>query len=212
MAHDERLKERIEAAQHWLHETRERYWEAAHDVKELERFRHGDGSLEDLEHFQKRRAREKARRDNREDLKDHLTKKVTALEATLKNRKEARAERRGSIYDKDGTAIVIFDGVPVVESAAYWLKLSREAGWPGRLVSGYRDPEYSESLCQNMCGAPSCPGRCAGRASGHSQRTYPGPCVDVSEYGQFEQIQWQIGSPLKNDLPIDPVHFSPTGH
>lgn len=212
MPHDEHLKERIRAAHHWLKEARERYWDSAHEVKDMERFKHDDGSLEDLDHFHKRRALEKDRRDHREQIKDHLAKKVKGLEHQLNQRQEARAERRDDRFDVHGTDIVSFDGVAVVESAAYWLKKSRAAGWAGVLVSGYRTPEYSEQLCYQMCGHPTCPGRCAGRASGHSQRTYPGPCVDVSEYGQFEAIQFRIGSPLRNDLPIDPVHFSVSGH
>lgn len=95
-----------------------------------------------------------------------------------------------------------------------WLERSVNRGWDGELSSGYRSPEYSDSLCRAMCGAPSCPGRCAGRASNHSQVGPPNwGAIDVfPDYVKFEQIQKAIGSPLKNELDSrDPVHFSYTG-
>lgn len=94
-----------------------------------------------------------------------------------------------------------------------WLQRSVNKGWDGNISSGYRSPEYSDSLCRAMCGAPSCPGRCAGRASNHSQTGPPNwGAVDVSpQYVKFGQIQRELGSPLKNDLPIDRVHYSYTG-
>lgn len=94
-----------------------------------------------------------------------------------------------------------------------WLQKSVDNGWNGQLNSGWRSPAYSESLCMNMCGAPSCPGMCAGRASNHSQIGPPNwGAIDVQEYVKFGQIQKEIGSPMFNALgPADPVHFSPTG-
>lgn len=94
-----------------------------------------------------------------------------------------------------------------------WLLRSRNAGWTGTVVSGYRSPEYSESLCRAMCGAPTCSGRCAGRGSNHSQTGPPNwGAIDVSDYTNFGRIQSRIGSPLHNSLgSADPVHFSYTG-
>lgn len=96
-----------------------------------------------------------------------------------------------------------------------WLEKSRAAGWTGVVVSGVRTPEYSESLCFNMCGAPSCPGRCAGRASNHNMtpdQGYPYGALDVSDYYRFAAVQVDIGSPLRNALGAqDPVHFSVSG-
>jgi hypothetical protein len=96
-----------------------------------------------------------------------------------------------------------------------WLDKSRAAGWSGVVVSGVRTPEYSEQLCYNMCGAPSCPGRCAGRASNHNMTAdqgYPYGALDVSDYYNFGAIQKRIGSPLINVLGAqDPVHFSVSG-
>lgn len=94
-----------------------------------------------------------------------------------------------------------------------WLEKSVKKGWDGRLNSGWRDPAYSESLCYAMCGAPSCPGMCAGKASNHAQIGPPNwGAIDVQQWQTFGRIQKEIGSPLFNALgPADPVHFSPTG-
>jgi hypothetical protein len=95
-----------------------------------------------------------------------------------------------------------------------WLDKSRNAGWSGVVVSGVRTPAYSEQLCYNICGRPSCPGLCAGRNSNHNATTgdYPQGAIDITDYYNFASIQRRIGSPLKNDLPHDRVHFSVSGH
>src|SRR5688572_6340709 len=46
-----------------------------------------------------------------------------------------------------------YDGVPVANVAIPYLQWAREHGWQGKLVSGWRDPNYSRSLCIRMCGA-----------------------------------------------------------
>lgn len=87
------------------------------------------------------------------------------------------------------------------------------------VVSGFRTPEYSESLCYAMCGSPTCPGRCAGRGTNHACPPN-GTCTeslhngaeDVTNYYEFASTAKRVGSLLKNDLPSDPVHFSYTGH
>lgn len=110
------------------------------------------------------------------------------------------------------SGVTTFDGRQVASWIAYWLQKSRDAGWQGSVNSGWRDPIYSEQLCLAMCGAPSCPGRCAGRSSNHSGSVYPAGAVDVSDYYRFAEIQRRIGSPLINRLGAqDPVHFSVSG-
>ena len=116
---------------------------------------------------------------------------------------------------KIGTAI--FDGVTV---AAYFppiLTWCREHGWKGRVVSGYRTPAYSEHLCELMCGAPTCAGRCAGRTTNHAgldPNAIPCGAVDVTDYVNFARVV--AGCPIKpriwNALPSDRVHFSPRGN
>lgn len=115
--------------------------------------------------------------------------------------------------------VVQFDGVPVAAWLVPHLKWARDTGlagqrWHGQLVSGWRDPAYSESLCKRMCGAPSCPGRCAGRSSHHSGSVSPAGAVDVSDYIRFGRIiRRSPHTPaIFNSLPIDPVHFSATGN
>jgi hypothetical protein len=106
-----------------------------------------------------------------------------------------------------------FDGKQVANWIIPWLEKSRRAGWRGYVVSGYRSPSYSTSLCYAMCGAPSCPGRCAGANSNHAGSSYPGGAIDVTDYYNFAVVQRQIGSPLQNRIgPSDLVHFSHNGY
>lgn len=99
-------------------------------------------------------------------------------------------------------------------SITNWLQKSVDKGWDGRLTSGFRTPAYSESLCYILCNQPSCPGKCAGRSSNHSQIGPPNwGAIDVADYDKFGRIQKEIGSPLHNSLGAqDPVHFSYTGN
>ena len=196
------LKQDLKEAKKWLDEAQERYWGAKSNYKDLER---EDG--ESAEHFKARKAKLKARVERREEIKDTLAKKVDAIKKAIDKKQENKPPANASGF-------ALFDGKNVPAWMVPWLQKSRQSGWTGVVVSGVRTPEYSEQLCYNMCGAPSCPGRCAGRASNHNMSAnqgYPYGAIDVSDYTRFESIQWQIGSPLKNDLPIDPVHFSVSG-
>lgn len=106
----------------------------------------------------------------------------------------------------------VFDGKPVAKWIIPWLERSRKAGWKGVVTSGYRTPAYSTSLCIDRCGAPTCPGTCGGASSNHSGKKYPAGAVDVTDEVTFASVQRRIGSPLRNDLPADRVHFSVSGH
>jgi len=112
------------------------------------------------------------------------------------------------------SGVTTYDGVHVAEVAVPILQWCRAHGWRGRLVSGYRSPAYSQSLCYAMCGAPRCPGKCAGTSSNHVGTTASRFAVDVSDYYNFASVVRRC--PLKphiyNNLPSDPVHFSPTGN
>jgi hypothetical protein len=107
-----------------------------------------------------------------------------------------------------------FDGVPVAKWLVPYLKWARSHGWQGKLVSGYRSPAYSDSLCRKMCGAPSCPGLCAGRASNHSGSSVGHGALDVSDYFKFGEViaKCPLSPRIFNDLPRDRVHFSANGH
>lgn len=94
-----------------------------------------------------------------------------------------------------------------------WLGRFAELGWDGQLYSGWRSPEYSESLCYDMCNAPSCPGLCAGKNSNHSQTGPPNwGAVDVVDWQTFQSCNNAVGGPFRNDLPNDRVHRSVTGY
>lgn len=124
--------------------------------------------------------------------------------------------RQQLLYSYVAPGVVRFDGVPVAKVAVKYLLFARAHGWAGRLNSGWRDPAYSESLCFRMCGAPSCPGRCAGRSSNHAGKTSSQFAVDVSDYVKFGQLMARKDAPhdprIYNALGAqDPVHFSPSG-
>ncbi|MDQ3964355.1 MAG: hypothetical protein M3277_10655 [Actinomycetota bacterium] len=111
--------------------------------------------------------------------------------------------------------VAIFEEDQVASWMVKFLKKSRASGWDGQLISGFRSPQFSESLCLDMCGQPSCPGRCAGKNSNHSGLIHPAGAIDVSpeSAAEFASIQRRIGSPLRNDMPTtDPNHFSISGH
>lgn len=112
------------------------------------------------------------------------------------------------------TGVGRYDGVPVAAWIIPYLQWARENGWHGRLVSGWRDPAYSESLCYRICGRPSCSGTCAGRNSNHSGSAKPHGAVDVSDYIKFAQViqHCPLSPKLFNALPRDRVHFSASGN
>lgn len=111
----------------------------------------------------------------------------------------------------DGRTVAAYF-VPVLN----WARYTGHNGlkWHGVVVSGYRTPAYSEHLCYVMCGAPTCAGRCAGRNTNHAWTEPPRGAIDVSDYQRFGFLMQfcPIKPHIFNDLPIDRVHFSPTGH
>lgn len=107
-----------------------------------------------------------------------------------------------------------FDGVSVANWFIPYLQWARANGWKGKLVSGHRDPAYSESLCFKMCGAASCSGTCAGKSSNHSGVKKPQGAIDVTDEANFAALMKRCPflPHIFNDLPADRVHFSATGH
>lgn len=98
---------------------------------------------------------------------------------------------------------------------------ARNAGrWHGVVISGYRSPAFSEELCLNMCGAPSCPGRCAGRSTNHAcppsgRGVFPEGAVDVTGYTELRAYCERNAPQLKGGgqvLPADLPHFSHNGN
>jgi hypothetical protein len=128
--------------------------------------------------------------------------KANALKRLIRNRRP--------VVGKKG--LVWLDGKMVASWIADDLKKARANGWKGYVVSGYRDPAYSESLCRSMCGRPSCAGTCAGRSSRHSGIFYPNGAADVTDWANLWQIARRLGLRIRNDLPRDRVHASSDGH
>lgn len=138
-----------------------------------------------------------------------VTSRGTVLRGIARRKQHNAFHWRSYLKPGVGT----FDGVRVAKCAIPILRWCRAHDWGGHLVSGYRSPAYSEHLCYAMCGRPSCPGKCAGRASNHSGNSPVRFAVDVSDYATFKNVVARC--PLKphihNNLPVDPVHFSPSG-
>jgi hypothetical protein len=116
--------------------------------------------------------------------------------------------------------LVWLDGKQVPAWIANHLKAARAQNlWNGYVISGYRTPAYSETLCYNICGAPSCPGLCAGRNTNHAcppdgvAEPYKG-AVDLSDPAGFQVYCRRNGNPLIGNgerLPHDRPHFSRSG-
>lgn len=150
------------------------------------------------------------RNPRRARLKSHRTRIRRGLKRRYVRRREVA---RNHIRAVRTSGVGYFDGKPVAKWIIPYLEWARRNGWQGRLVSGWRDPRYSEHLCYMMCGHPTCSGRCAGRGSAHSQSTYLAGAVDVSDYIRFGQLMARcpLTPHLVNHLPIDRVHYSVSG-
>jgi hypothetical protein len=90
------------------------------------------------------------------------------------------------------------------------LDWASQHGWSGTVTSGYRD--YQQQAAINASGAYSAP---AGK-SNHESTQYPGGAVDVSDPSQLIEVLKGYTGPYKlvgGVLgPVDPEHFSATGH
>lgn len=135
----------------------------------------------------------------------------TMIDRGKARRRKQQAEARRPL---PAMGVSLFDGRKAANAAIPHMEFARAHGWEGWLVSGWRDPDFSESLCMDMCGHPSCPGKCAGKASNHVGRTPDRFAIDVAFWEQFGEIVKR--SPhqprIFNDLPKDRVHYSPNGH
>lgn len=136
---------------------------------------------------------------------------------TVKRGKERRAAHNRAWLRSHASALstTTFDGVRVARWMVPYLKWARAHGWKGWLVSGFRDPAYSEGLCYRMCGAPRCPGKCAGKSSRHCGKNKPEGALDVAHYVEFGRLMRQcpLSPHIFNGLGAqDPVHFSVQGN
>jgi len=158
-----------------------------------------------------RSARRVAQRANAQAQRD--LRAIHRLRAERKQKNLAARllrHRRSAGKAADGGQLYWFDGVRVRAEVYPNLVWARKRGrWKGRVMSGYRTPWYSTSLCYGLCGHPSCSGTCAGAGSNHVRIA-----LDVTDYITFGQEMrvCPVGIRIFNDLPRDGVHFSPNGH
>lgn len=156
----------------------------------------------------------RALRSYRESLR--LSRKVDATEETLRKRAEKKLEflhDNPPGPDPDGDGLMRVDGVLVsVGIGKEVLRIRKKGVWKGHLVSGFRTPAHSTSLCMAMCGAPQCPGKCAGAASRHAQKGGRNGAVDLTDFITFARECVRNDSWLENHLPRDLVHFSDIGN
>jgi hypothetical protein len=114
--------------------------------------------------------------------------------------------------------VTTWGGKTVANCAVAYLNYAKAHGWQGGVNSGWRAPWYSEQLCYQMCGAPRCPGKCAGTASNHVGNTCDRFAIDVSDYTTVGRLMASMPNPphgrrIFNALGArDPVHFSPSGN
>jgi hypothetical protein len=95
---------------------------------------------------------------------------TTGMSRRSQQRRKARQNRRAG---RRTTGVGTFDGKPCANWLIPYLTWAREKGWRGGLNSGYRSPAYSQHLCYQICGRPTCAGRCAGTTSNHTNSTKP---------------------------------------
>jgi hypothetical protein len=153
-------------------------------------------------------------------LRDPRSRKYSQNGAVARGiaRRTAHRARQAAAARRPG--VTKYDGVPCANWLVPYLNWARDTGhngvkWMGTLTSGFRDPVLSEHLCRAMCGAPQCPGKCAGRSSNHSGKVSPKGALDVSDYVTFGELMphCPLTPKLQNQLgAADPVHFSATGH
>ncbi len=137
-----------------------------------------------------------------------------ALNTTTFAQALAAAQSPSGGADAAGTVVPQAAWNPQQKPIAAWiapiLQWASERGWTGTVTSGYRT--YDEQAAINASGAYSAP---AGK-SNHESATYPGGAVDVTEPGQLMSVLQGYTGPLKlmgGVLgPVDPEHFSATGH
>ncbi|HEY5708594.1 MAG TPA: hypothetical protein VIS51_04300 [Solirubrobacterales bacterium] len=144
-----------------------------------------------------------------------LSRKIDETEEILRKRAEKKIawlKDHPPKLDADGDGLIQIDGKQVATAVGKEVLRIRAGGrWKGFVVSGYRTPEHSEQLCMNMCGAPRCPGLCAGRSTNHARKGGRNGAVDLTDFLTFAAECNRLDSWLENHLPRDLVHFSDVG-
>lgn len=145
-----------------------------------------------------------------------LGRTIDHTQAVLHRRAEQKLawlRKHPAPLDPDGDDLIQIDGKQVAEQVGREVLRIRAGGrWSGYIVSGYRTPAYSQQLCYQICGRPSCPGLCAGTSSNHTRKGGRNGAVDLTDYLTFAAECRRLGSWLENHLPRDLVHFSDSGN
>lgn len=148
-----------------------------------------------------------------------LSKPAMIARGLARRRAHNKAWQKSHNTGVKTTGVTTYDGRTVAAWFVPYMNWARHVGhlgyrWRGGLVSGFRDPAYSEHLCYLRCGRPRCPGTCAGRYSHHSQYIKPAGAIDVSDYLRFGWLMQfcPLRPRIYNILPYDRVHFSSTGN
>lgn len=163
----------------------------------------------------RRRKLERLQKDWRGILKRRRQKK----EKWLKQHQPSFTEGRWPTFDGQEVAPWMVGLAPSKTRSGKvvtrnWLQEIRGRGWGGQLISGIRTKAHSVELCFQICGAPSCSGRCAGETSNHNctgECAFPDGAGDFTDPDEFNAISAEIDCPLINNLPLDPNHHSVTG-
>lgn len=145
----------------------------------------------------------------RSEIKKRWEQKEAAhRKAYLKHKKKEDEEQEVSSGVVVATRVWNPNRRPCAEGFVAICDRAWARGWRGVLTSGWRSPEYSESLCENMCGNPTCPGRCAGRGSRHSQTPWQNGAIDVTDPWKFDSVTPELFNALG---AADPWHMSTSG-
>lgn len=141
------------------------------------------------------------------ELTKRLPEKVTGVNIPVP--KDTAPKSDGGFTTIDGHEVVKW-----IADIVLWVR--HQGRWHGQVTSGYRSVADQREACRHVCGNPNgCPGTCAKPGtSNHQGKAYPGGAVDVSDYTTFgqEAAKYPHGPTVKNDLPLDRVHFSRSGH
>ena len=72
-----------------------------------------------------------------------------------------------------------------------FMKLLRNSAPSACIGSAYRSPQAQLAACMGICGASSCPGKCAPPGASYHQK---GLAIDVNDYNNNNQLLWQTGA------------------
>lgn len=155
------------------------------------------------------------------ELAPKVTRRQKRKRRILAAIRKLRKEIRNQHPPEDADHFAPLDGKVGPEWIVKIALDARAAGyWHGVAISLFRTVAYSISLCEAICGAPSCPGTCAGALTNHvcppshTGVPYEG-AGDFSDPAGLDRFCQAHDLPLIGNgrvLPRDPNHFSNRGN